>query len=174
MSNKYKSLKMPLWQDIVYMCLVGVAPIVITAIELFQSHSTIFKWTFASVGALLITIIVIKKYVIRKYIDKCRQEVALLEHDYSIGVGDETACYAKWKHCKMILYIYDAVVVLLSLVLAYIFITALADGLIAFKGAITFILMFVLAGMIFKIFTYVTLSIDTDSSDTKESTDGES
>lgn len=168
MSNKYKKLKMPLWQDIVYMCLVCVAPIVITCIELFQSHSTVFKWSFASIGAILVTFIVIKKYVLNTYIKKNEEEIVLLEHDYSIGTGDETACKAKWKHCKMMLYILNCIEVLLALVLAYLFVTALADGLIAFKGAITFILLFVLVGMLFKLFTYISLSVDTDEDTSDE------
>ena len=45
--------------------------------------------------------------------------------------------------------------VLLAMALVYLFVTALVDGLIAFKGAILFILLFVLAGMVFKIITYL-------------------
>lgn len=85
---KVKKIKMPLWQDIVYMALIAVAPIVITCLELFQSHSSAFKWSFASIGAILTTFIIIKKYLLNKQIDNLEKEVFELEHDYSVANGD--------------------------------------------------------------------------------------
>lgn len=151
---KVKKIKMPLWQDIVYMALIAVAPIVITCLELFQSHSSTFKWSFASIGAILTTFIIIKKYLLNKQIDNLEKEVFELEHDYSVANGDEKLIEAKWRRCKMILYAYNAIVVLLSLILVYLFVNALVDGLIAFKGAITLILIFVFSAMIFKAICY--------------------
>ena len=78
-----------------------------------------------------------------------------IEHDYSLNIGDEALAKQKWKHLNLIVYIYNAIMVLLVMALVYLFVTALVDGLIAFKGAILFILLFVLAGMIFKAFTYL-------------------
>lgn len=52
------------------------------------------------------------------------------------------------------MYAYNAIAVLLALALFYLFITAIVDGLIAFKGAATFILLFVIFGMIFKAICY--------------------
>lgn len=152
---KAKKLKQPLWQELVYLALVGVAPIIITCIELFQSHSTIFKWSFASIGAILITYIVLRKFIINEKIKKAKVEILQIEHDYSLNVGDEALAKQKWKHLNLIVYIYNSIVVLLAMALVYLFVTALADGLIAFKGAVLFILLFVLAGMIFKMFTYL-------------------
>ena len=152
---KAKKLKQPLWQELVYLALVGIAPIVITCIELFQSHSTFFKWSFASIGAILITYIVIRKFIINEKIKKAKAEVLQIEHDYSLNIGDEALAKQKWKHLNLIIYIYNAIMVLLAMALIYLFITALADGLIAFRGAALFILLFVLVGMIFKAFTYL-------------------
>lgn len=152
---KAKKLKQPLWQELVYLALVGVAPIVITCIELFQSHSTMFKWSFASIGAILISYIVIRKFIINEKIKKAKAEILQIEHDYSLNIGDEALAKQKWKHLNLIVYIYNAIMVLLVMALVYLFVTALVDGLIAFKGAILFILLFVLAGMIFKAFTYL-------------------
>lgn len=167
---KVKKLKMPLWQDLVFMAFVAIAPIVITCLELFHSHSSAFKWTFASIGALLITFIVIKKYVLNTKIEKMKEEVFALEHDYSIASGDEKLIEAKWKRYNLILYSYNAVAVLLVLVLAYLFVTALIDGLIAFKGAMTFILLFVVIGMVFKALCY-TVGTYEDEEEEKEGSD---
>jgi hypothetical protein len=152
---KAKKLKQPLWQELVYLALVGVAPIVITCIELFQSHSTLFKWSFASIGAILIAYVVIRKFIINEKIKKAKAEILQIEHDYSLNIGDEALAKQKWKHLNLVIYIYNAIMVLLAMALIYLFITALADGLIAFRGAALFILLFVLAGMIFKAFTYL-------------------
>lgn len=152
---KAKKLKQPLWQELVYLALVGVAPIVITCIELFQSHGTMFKWSFASIGAILISYIVLRKFIINEKIKKAKVEILQIEHDYSLNIGDESLAKQKWKHLNLIVYIYNAIMVLLAMALVYLFVTALVDGLIAFKGAVLFILLFVLAGMIFKAFTYL-------------------
>lgn len=152
---KAKKLKQPLWQELVYLALVGVAPIVITCIELFQSHSTIFKWSFASIGAILITYIVLRKFIINEKIKKAKAEILQIEHDYSLNIGDEALAKQKWKHLNLVVYIYNAIMVLLVMALVYLFVTALVDGLIAFKGAVLFILLFVLAGMIFRACTYL-------------------
>ena len=151
---KARKLKMPLWQDLVYMALVIIAPIVITCIELFDSHSSAFKWSFASIGSILITFIVIKKYILNNQIDKLKKEVFSCEHDYAVGASDDKLTEAKWRKAKLILYAYNAIAVLLALALFYLFITAIVDGLIAFKGAATFILLFVIFGMIFKAICY--------------------
>ena len=152
---KAKKLKQSLWQELVYLALVGVAPIVITCIELFQSHSAMFKWSFASIGAILISYIVLRKFIINEKIKKAKAEILQIEHDYSLNIGDEALAKQKWKHLNLIVYIYNAIMVLLAMALVYLFVTALVDGLIAFKGAVLFILFFVLAGMIFKAFTYL-------------------
>lgn len=152
---KAKKIKQPLWQELVYSALVAVAPIVITCIELFQSHSTFFKWSFASIGAILVTYIVIRKFIINDKIKKAKAEILQIEHDYSLNIGNEKLAKQKWKHLNLIIYIYNALMVILSMALIYLFVTALADGLIAFKGAVLFILLFVLAGMIFKAVTYL-------------------
>lgn len=152
---KALKLKMPLWQELVYLVFVAIAPIVITCIELFNSHSTIFKWTFASIGSILITFIVIKKFILKKRIDEITEKRILLEHDYSVQVGDPLKIKAQWKKYQLFLYLYSSITVLLTLCLGLVFITALVDGLIAFKGAFTLILISVFVGMVFKCCTYI-------------------
>lgn len=154
---KSRVLKMPLWQDIIYMLLVFVGPVVVTCMELFQSHSTPFKWSFASIGALLTTVIIVRKYLLASKLKRYEQECYDLEHDYSIANGNDDLIIARWKKCKMILYAINALEVLLSLGLAVLFVKALVDGLIAFKGAITLILLLVFVGMLFKMACYIDL-----------------
>lgn len=155
--TKSRVLKMPLWQDIIYMALVFAGPVVVTCLELFQSHSTPFKWSFASIGALLTTVIIVRKYLLASKLKRYEQECYDLEHDYSIANGNDDLIIARWKKCKMILYAINAVEVLLSLGLAVLFVKALVDGLIAFKGAITLILLLVFVGMLFKMACYTDL-----------------
>lgn len=165
---KAKKLKQPLWQELVYLALVMIAPIVITCIELFQAHSTMFKWSFASIGAILITYIVIRKFIINERIRKAKEEIIQIEHDYSLNIGDEKLARQKWKHLNLILYIYNALMVILWMALIYLFIQALIDGFIAFKGASLFILLFVLIGMIFKAVTYVGAEFEDVEEDSDE------
>lgn len=165
---KARKLKQPLWQELVYLALVMVAPIVITCVELFQSHSSAFKWSFASIGAILITYIVIRKFIINERIRKAKEEIIQIEHDYSLNIGDEKLARQKWKHLNLVLYIYDALMVILWMALIYLFIQALIDGFIAFKGASLFILLFVLIGMIFKAVTYVGAEFEDVEDDSDE------
>lgn len=163
-----KKLKQPLWQELVYLAFVAVAPIVITCIELFQSHSTLFKWSFASIGAIFVTYLVLRKFVINEKIKKAKAEILQIEHDYSLNIGDEKLAKQKWKHLNLIVYIYNAVMVLLAMALVYLFVTALVDGLIAFKGAILLILIFVFVGMVFKAITYLGAEFEEVEDDSDE------
>ena len=163
---KARKLKSPLWQDLIYLAFVLVAPVIITCIELFESDSRFFKITFASVGAIFVTYIIIKKYILNGRIEKLKTEIQLLEHDYAVKSGDEDYTIAKWKNCQLKVYVYNAIMVLLAMVLIYLFVTALAEGLIEFKGAIILILLFVLVGMAFKACTFVRgvyISLEDDS-----------
>lgn len=150
-----RKIKMPLWQNIVYLIFIAVVPIIITCIELFNSHSTVFQITFSSVGAMLISIIVIKKFLLSSNIKKLEKEIFALEHDYSIAVGNDKLTIAKWKRCKLVLFIYNAIIILISIILLTLFVTALSNGLIAFKGAILTILLSVFIGLVFKVICYI-------------------
>ena len=152
---KARELKLPLWQDVVYMMFVFVGPIIVTCLELFQSHSSALKWSFASIGSLLIVLIITKKYVFNSTLNKYKQEIFNLEHDYSIATGDDNLIIAKWRKYNLILYAVNAISVLLSTILLAVFIYALSDGLIAFAGAAVLILFLVIVGMIFKLSCYI-------------------
>lgn len=152
---KARELKLPLWQDLIYMMFVFVGPVIITCLELFQSHSSTLKWSFASIGSLLIVLIITKKYIFNSTLNKYKQEIFNLEHDYSIATGDDNLIIAKWRKYNLILYSINAISILLSTILVAVFVQALSDGLIAFAGAAVLILFFVIVGMIFKLSCYI-------------------
>lgn len=157
--EKIKKLKLPLWAEIVYFALIAIGPAVITALELFQSHSSVFKITFTSLGALLLTIIVIRRFVLLNKISKIKEKILLLEHDYQSGSGDKESQKVLWGRYNLIIYIYNVIVFVLALVLAVLFITALSEQLIQFKGASILILCFVLVALVFKSILYVSIAI---------------
>lgn len=154
-------LKLKLWEEIVYTLFVVGAPTVITCIELFQSHSTMLKISMTSVGALLITLIVIKKFFVNNKIHQWKEHIVMLEHDYSIEVGNQENCKSEWAMYNLFIFVYNAVCVIVALVLLTLFINALTEGLIAFKGAILLILLFVFVGILFKIICYLTITRST-------------
>lgn len=157
MTSKSRHLRLHLWQELVYFMLVAIAPAVVTCIEVFQSHSSVFKVTFSSIGCLLLLVIVLRRFVFRGYIDKLREKSVLLEHDYSINVGDENLCKREWAVCNMIQYIYSIIVLVLSIVLSYFLMTAISEQIIQFRGASLLILLFVLGAVLFKLICYVVI-----------------
>lgn len=157
MSKKSRHLRLSLWQEIIYFMLVAIAPVIITSIEVFQSHSSVFQITFSSIGCLLLLVIIFRRFIFRSYIDKLREKSILLEHDYSINVGDEDLCKRQWAICNMIQYIYNIIVIVLSIILAYFLMTAIHDQIIQFRGASLLILLFVLGAILFKLVCFIIL-----------------
>lgn len=166
--KKIPKLRLRLWQEIVYTLFTVGAPAVITCIELFQTHSTFLKVSIASIGALLVTFIVIKKFFVSNKIDKIRQKIAMLEHDYSIGIGDKYACEYQWSIYNLFIYIYNAVCILVSIILLILFVNAIANGIMAFKGASLLILLFVFVGILFKVICYLTYAKQLNKDEDKE------
>lgn len=147
---KVDKLKLSLWQELLYLLFVMVVPVVISACEIFSSHSTPFKITFGSIGCLLVTAIVIRKFVLKSHIAKLQEKCLMNEHDYEIDVGNKDKLRKTWAIYNMIMLAYHAVVMLLSVILAWLFINALADQLVQFKGAATIILASCLVGLILR------------------------
>lgn len=112
------------------------------------------------------TVIIIRKYLFASKLKRYEQECYDLEHDYSIANGNDDLIIARWKSVND-LYAINALEVLLSLGLAVLFVKALVDGLVAFKGAITLIFLLVLVGMLFKMCCFI------DIGDIEEDTEGE-
>jgi len=157
---KVPRLKTPLWQELTYLTLVGLGPTIITALELFQSHSSWFKVSFGSLGALFITYFVIKRFILNGYISKLKQRIIMLEHDYSTANGNPLYIKQQWKTFNAIIYLVNGIQILLALALIYMFITALVTQIIVFRGAATIILSMVVLGMAFKSFCYISMKVE--------------
>lgn len=155
---KVEKLKLKLWQELLYLLFVMVIPIIISGIEIFGSHSTPFKITFSSVGCILIAAIIIRKFVFKSYIAKLQEKCLMNEHDYEIDVGDKDKLKKTWATYNMIILAYHAIVMLLSLMLAWLFISALADQLVQFKGAATIILASCLIGIAVRFIFYAAMT----------------
>ena len=119
MAAKSRHLRLHLWQEIIYFLLVIIAPAVITGVEVFSSHSSIFKITFSSIGCLLLLVIIVRKFVLRNWINKLSEKCILLEHDYSINNGDQNLCKRQWAICNMIQYIYSIAIICILTLLSF-------------------------------------------------------
>lgn len=164
--TKIPRLKLSLWQEIVYFLLVVGGPATVTCVELFQSSSTIIKVSMTSIGSLLITLLIVKKFFVKNKIDKWRNEIAQLEHDYSINVGNADYCKQQWALYNVFIYAYSSLCIILACVLFVLFAKALSDGLIQFKGAALIILLCVFVGVLFRVvcyFMYMKSEVTTDS-----------
>lgn len=150
-----KELKQPLWQELIYLILLVGVPVLVTCFELFKSKVTMFTWSFASVGTILITLGIIKKFIIKGKLDAIKVEIASLKHDYSIEVGNPELAKSKWQRLNLFLYLYNAFLLFLSAVLLALFVTAIADGLMAFKGAAIAILCSTTIALAFKSATFI-------------------
>ena len=157
MSAKSRHLRLHLWQEIIYFMLVAIAPSVVTGVEVFSSHNSVFKITFSSIGCILLLVIILKKFVFHNWIDSLREKCILLEHDYSINNGDQDLCKRQWAVLNMIQYIYNIIVLLLSVFLLYSLLTAVSEGIIAFRGAALLILLFVLVAIVFRLACYLAM-----------------
>lgn len=157
--SKIPKLSLKLWQDLVYFLFVGIIPVVITALELFQVEDSkaglAFKITFASVGALLLVIVILRTFVFKGYIAKLQEKCILLEHDYSIEVGKKENIEGQWSKYKAIIYGYHAIIILVALGLAVLFISAIADQLLKFRVASILIFSSVLVGIFWKLVLYI-------------------
>ena len=151
-----RRLKVPLWINLIYYGLIAVVPIVITYLELFSTKSSIFTWGIASVSTLLVVLILFRNLVLHKAVTALKSKIASLEHDYSIKVGDENLIRLNWKWNNLKLYLYHAIILILSAGLLFMFITAVANGLMAFRGASLVIFISVTIGCIFKAATFLT------------------
>lgn len=170
MSNvKITKLKLHWWQELIYLIFVMVVPVVIACCEIFSTHSTAFKITFSSVGAILLVIILVRRFVFKSQIEKLQEKCLLNEHDYEIDVGNKDKLRKSWAIYNMIILAYNAIVLMFSMFLAYVFIAALSDQLLRFKSAALIILSSVFVGVIvkFSFFAVMTRSKETTNASDK-------
>lgn len=157
--KKIPKLDLKLWQELIYFLFIAIVPTIIAAVELFSVGDTpsavSFKISFASVGALLLVIIILRKFVFKNYIDKLQAKCVLLEHDYSIEVGNSDNVKVQWARHKIVIYVYNAIIVAIALALAVLFISAIAEQLLKFRGASIIIFSSVLVGILWKLVIYI-------------------
>lgn len=153
--TKVPKLKLTWWQELIYYVFVAIVPLVLACIEIFSSHSSIFKITFTSIGAVLLVIIVIKKFVFNERIKNLQSKCTMLEHDYSIEVGNKDNIRAQWGQYNAIVYAYNAVVTVLTCVLLWLFFDALSSQLIKFNTAMILILSSVIIACAWKLILYI-------------------
>lgn len=166
MSNvKVERLKLCLWQELLYLFFVMLVPAAVSACEVFSSHSTVFKITFSSIGSILMTVIIVRKFVFKSHVMKLQDKCLLNEHDYEIDVGDKDKLRKTWAIYNIIILAYHAIVMLLSVVLTWLFVNALADQIIKFKGAITIILISVFVGILLRFSFFWTMTRSKESTD---------
>lgn len=155
-------LRLTWWQELLYLLFVMVIPVVIASCEIFSSHDTVFKITFSSIGSVLLAAVLVRKFVFKSKIEKLQAKCVLNEHDYEIDVGDKDKLRKTWAIYNILILVYHAVVLVLSMLLAWLFITALADQLIQFKGAATIILCSGLLGLIVKFIIFAAMTRSKD------------
>lgn len=155
---KVEKLKLKLWQELLYLLFVMFVPVAISACEIFSSPNTAFKITFSSVGCILITVIIIRKFVFKSHIEKLQEKCLMNEHDYEIDVGNKNKLRKTWAVYNMIILSYHIVAVLLSAILAWLFVNALANQIIKFKGAATIIFVSVLIGILIRFLFFASMT----------------
>lgn len=151
-------LKLRLWQEIVYFIFVGIIPAILAAIPVFYAAGDgekLFKISFVSIGTVLLAAIVIRKFVLKNYIEKLQQRCVMLEHDFETGNGNPAQIATQWGKFNGIIFGYSALTTLLSLVLTYVLVTALAQGLLQFRFWLVCILISVLIGLTWKMILFV-------------------
>jgi hypothetical protein len=147
---KLKKLKIPLWQNLVYLALVVFVPLLIVYLEACHTGKGWFiaSMTFFILG--LVAISVINALVIKPWRVKCIAKMAQLETNYSTGVGKELETQALWKQTGFRLFLWDAGSLLFTALAVTVAIEAIATKLMAIRGAILIMLLSVILGLLFK------------------------
>jgi len=148
-------LKLKLWQELMYLFFVAIVPIGVASAEVFTSPSKAFSISFSFIGAALIAFLCIKKFLLNDKLKALKDECRMLEHDYSINVGNSNLTRLKWGRCNAIIYAVNIVMITLVAVLLVMFITGLTNELIKFKGASILIFISVTIALILKVIFYI-------------------
>ena len=154
-----KKLKYPLWFTIVFYVLTLAVPLVLIALEGFNSPSKTFRITFGLIITALIAWTFIRKFLLKDLESKLIAQKESLQHDYRIEVGN--AENTKWLWFQNELWL--TIIQLLSIVLIGLLFILISVGIetavVKVKGAcagialsyivayiIKFILIFCLRG----------------------------
>lgn len=159
-----KKLKLPLWSEIIYLILTVITPIVFILIEAYKVPSDGFKATFTVFCAAIMSYILIRKFVINKYIDKLSSQCATVELNYQTGVGDAEKNKTLWVKNKIIEYIFNMVQIVLIGALILLVIWGVQSLGLKLKGTMLFIFLLYIAAFSFKIVMYITTFYKKDKS----------
>ena len=168
-----KKLKYPLWLQIVFYALTVVGPIILIAIEGFQSPHSGFRFTFGVISALLLTWTFLKKFIIVKVIKKYTDKKSTLEHEYEVEIGTAEKVKYLWFTNEIWLNMFEAIEVILLgsfiCILAY----GIQSGLYTVKAITLIIALFYLIAYVTKfMYIYVTRDEEYGTKDnTKENTE---
>lgn len=163
-----KKLKLPLWSEIVYLLLTVVAPIVFVLVEAYKVPSDGFRATFTVFCAALIGYIMIRKFVVNKYIEKLSNQCTTIELNYQTGVGDPDKNKTLWVKNKIIEYVFNILQIILIGALMLLVIWGIQSLGLKLKGTMLFIFIIYIAAFAFKIVMYITTFYKKDKNESND------
>lgn len=104
-----KKLKYPIWEQIIFYALTLVAPIVLLVVQGLTSPHKVFRVSFTFICTLLLTWVFVKKFLIAPYLKRLKDEKSILEHDYSIDVGNADKSKFMWCTNELRLFIVNMI-----------------------------------------------------------------
>lgn len=165
-----KKLKLPLWSDIVYLLLTVVAPIIFIVIEAHKVPSVSFRITFTVCTATLMTYIMIRKFLINKYMQKLSDQCSMVELNYQTGVGDPDKNKIFWVKNKIIEYVCNIIQVVLFGSIILLIVWGLQSLGLKLKGTTLFITLLYIVAFTFKIIMYMSMIVNKNKSNKESST----
>lgn len=148
-----KTLKYPIWFEIVFACLTILAPMTLIIVEGLNAPAGIAGTTFkVSFMVLIIGIaawVAIKKIWIKNLESKLLAKQLALEHDYSIDIGNLEKIKYLWYQNEVKLTILNLVSIVLYGGLAMILLLGVSSQLMEIKG-----LAMILAGIYVVAYTF--------------------
>lgn len=164
-------LKLPLWSDIIYLCLTVLAPIVFLLIEAYRVPSDGFRVTFTVCTTALLAYVFIRKFILTKYIEKLVNQCAIIELNYQTGVGDPEKNKTLWVKNKIVEYAFSIAYIILLGTLLLLIIWGVQTLGMKLKGTMLFIFLLYIVAFSFRIIMYVSTFIkkkDTNEEPSKE------
>ncbi len=165
-------LKLPLWSDIVYLCLTVLAPIVFLLIEAYRVPSDGFKVTFTVCIIALLTYVFIRKFILTKYIEKLTNQCATIELNYQTGVGDPEKNKTLWVKNKIVEYAFSIAYIILLGTLLLLIIWGVQTLGMKLKGTMLFIFLLYIVAFSFRIMMYVSIFIKKKDTNEEPSEEG--
>ena len=165
-------LKLPLWSDIVYLCLTVLAPIVFLLIEAYRVPSDGFRVTFTVCTTALLAYILIRKFILTKYIEKLSNQCATIELNYQTGVGDPEKNKTLWVKNKIVEYTFNISYIILLGSLLLLIIWGVQTLGMKLKGTMLFVFLLYIVAFSFRIIMYISTFIKKKDTNEEPSEEG--